>query len=370
MHHPTVLISGAGIAGTTLAFLLAEKGFYPTVIERSRGLRSSGTPIDVQGSAFDVAQKMGIVPKLREAATRVSSIVFLNRTGRRTVMSLPVNNARQIELPRHDLARILHEAAQSGVDFLFNDSVVAVHEDGDRVNVAFETSPPRHFDYLIGCDGLHSTVRHLVFGPEEMFVLNLGLYVATFPLEQAAANSAQVVQYNMPNRAIAIHPARGNAIVALMYRAPIVTNFDYLNLAQHRDLLNDTFRDAAWPGPELLDRLNAVEDFYFDSVSRVRLECWSKGRVALLGDAASCVSFLGGGSSNAMAGAAALTESLSAAPDDPEVAFRHYERTHRNLIDPKQRRLGLASHFLIPSTSAGIRTRDLAIRLWSFISAQ
>ena len=313
---------------------------------------------------------MGIVPELRKAATHVSSIVFMDRKWRRTVMSVPVNGERQIELPRNDLACVLYEVAQSRAEFLFNESVVGVDQDGDKVNVVFETAPPRRFDYPIGCDELHSTVRRLVFGPEDRFIDHVGLYVATFPLEEAAENSDQVALYNIPNKASSIHPGRGQAIAAFMYRAPIVMNFDYRDLSRHRLVLNHAFRDAAWRGPELLDRLNGVEDLYFDSVSRIRLERWSKGRVALLGDAASCVSFLGGGSSNAMAGAAVLTEALTSMPNEPETAFRQYERTHRSLVDPKLRRVGLVSHFLIPSTSAGILRRDLAIRLWSFKSGR
>jgi 2-polyprenyl-6-methoxyphenol hydroxylase-like FAD-dependent oxidoreductase len=368
--HSAVLISGAGIAGSTLASLLARKGFRPTVVERSGGLRSSGTPVDVQGSAFDVATELAIVPKLRKAATQVNGMVFIDRKGRRSTMSLPVNGERRIEVPRNDLARILYEAAQNEAEFLFNESLVGVDQDDGGVNVRFETAAPRRFDYVIGCDGLHSTVRRLVFGSENNFIENIGLYVATFPLGEAAERSDQVVLYNAPNRAISIHPGRGEAIAAFMYRTPVDASFDYRNLAQHRQLLNDAFRDAGWRAPELLDRLSGMEDFYFDSVSRIRLECWSKGRVALLGDAASCVSFLGGGSSNAMAGAAVLSEALGSMRSDHTAAFRHYERSHRKLVDPKQRGVGLASSFLIPSTSAGIFVRDLAVRLWSFASAR
>lgn len=80
--EPTVLISGAGIGGTTLAYWLARRGFRPTVVERAAGLRSSGNPVDVRGPAVSVADRMGVMPRLREAATQVTAMSFVNASGR------------------------------------------------------------------------------------------------------------------------------------------------------------------------------------------------------------------------------------------------------------------------------------------------
>jgi 2-polyprenyl-6-methoxyphenol hydroxylase-like FAD-dependent oxidoreductase len=361
---PSVLISGAGIAGSTLAFLLARHGFRPVMTERARGLRSSGTPVDVQDAAFDVAQRMGVVPSLREAATRVDRMVFVDRRGRRVVqVNLPINGDRQIEVPRGDLARILCEAVQGDAEVLFDESVVAIEQDEGGVDVTFERAAPRRFDYVVGCDGLHSTVRRLVFGPESRFIEDLGIYVATFPLGTAADDLSEVVMYNVPNKAISIHPGTGQPIAALMYRGTVAADFDHRNATQHRRLLEEAFGDAGWRSRELVDRLGDVADFYFDSVSRIRLATWSKGRVMLLGDAASCVSFLGGGSSNAMAGAAVLADALGAATSNHAAAFRHYEREHRKRVDAKQRGVGRASHLLVPATAAGISLRNTVLRL-------
>jgi 2-polyprenyl-6-methoxyphenol hydroxylase-like FAD-dependent oxidoreductase len=369
MHRPTVLISGAGIAGSTLAFLLARRGFEPTITERAGGLRSSGTPVDVQDSAFEVANQMGVVPSLREAATQVRRIVFVDQRGRRIAgMALPVNSDRHIEIPRSDLARILCEAVQRDAKVLFDESVAGVEQDEGGVNVRFERASPQRFDYLIGCDGLHSTVRRLVFGSEATVIEHLGLYVSTFPLGGPAEVDDEVLMCNVPNKAISIHPGRGQAIAALMYRSPAVANMDDRDSDRHRQLLDEAFCDVGWRASELLERLRNVDDFYFDSVSRIRLDRWSKGRVALLGDAASCVSFLGGGSSNAMAGAALLAGALGSRPSDPQAAFRDYEREHRKRVGPRLRGVGRASRLLIPATAGGIAVRNLAIRVWSAVS--
>ncbi|APR79093.1 monooxygenase, FAD-binding protein [Minicystis rosea] len=369
MHQPAILISGAGIAGSTLAFLLARRGFRVTLVERARGLRSSGTPVDVQDAAFDVAAEMGVVPKLRDAATQVRRMVLVDGRGRRvSELGLPVNGSRQIEVPRSDLARILCEAARGDAELLFDDSIADLRQDEGGVDVTFERAAPRRFDFVIGCDGLHSTVRRFLFGPERAFIDDLGMYVATFPLDGPADDPHEIVMYNVPDKAISIHPGRGQGIAALMVRRPVVADFDHRDTAQHRRLLVADFHGAGWRSDELLRRLDEVDDFYFDSVSRVRLDTWSKGRVALLGDAASCVSFLGGGSSNAMAGAAVLARALGEASSDYETAFRRYEHEHRRRVDPKVKGVGYVSHLLIPSTRAGIAVRNLGARLWSTLT--
>jgi 2-polyprenyl-6-methoxyphenol hydroxylase-like FAD-dependent oxidoreductase len=74
MSERTVLICGAGIAGPTLAYWLARHGFRPTVVEHATAPRSSGSPVDVRGPAVDVAERMGVMPRIREARTHTTGI--------------------------------------------------------------------------------------------------------------------------------------------------------------------------------------------------------------------------------------------------------------------------------------------------------
>lgn len=140
--------------------------------------------------------------------------------------------------------------------------------------------------------------------------------------------------YNTPGKAAAIHPSRGDALAFFAFRTPAVPDFDYRDTAQHKRLLTAAFEDGAWRVPELLRGVRAADDLYFDSVSQVRVRPWSRGRVALVGDAASCVSLFGDGSSLAMAGAFTLAEELAASPSDHRLAYRRYEARHRTLVDP------------------------------------
>lgn len=374
MSTRSVLISGGGIAGSSLAYWMARQGFAPTVVEQARDLRSSGSPVDVRGAAVDVAERMGVMPRLREAATRVTRVSFVDGNGRR-VGGLSMNDFdpdtadRGVELPRSDLASILFQAGSDNAGYVFGDSISTLDEDQDGVNVTFERGAPRRFDLVVGADGLHSRVRRLAFGAESDLVRYLGMYVATLPLDEAADDDREVLTYNTPGSAVSLHPGRGQALVAFMFRRPQVAGFDQFDLARHKRLLTDAFDGAAWRVPEFLGQVRAAEDLYFDAVSQVSLPCWSTGRITLLGDAASCVSLFGGGSSLAIAGAATLADSLATSPDDPRTALQRYETEHRKLTEPKQRTMTSAARFLVPNTRLGMRARNIATRLVPIVTA-
>lgn len=367
MAPPTVLISGAGIAGPTLAHFLARHGFRPTIVERARGLRSSGNPIDVRGPALPVAEELGIMPQLRAAATHVTSMLVIDADGRpagRVPMPTTKSAAgnREVELPRGALATILKEAVQDDAELLWNDAITSLSQDEGGVDVTFERAGPRRFDLVVGCDGLHSSVRRLVFGPERDFVRHMGVWVATMPVDGPVEHPHEVLMHNTPGRLVSIHPSAGQPMAAFIFRGPMVEGFDHRDAAQHKRIVTDAYAGAGWRVPELLDRLRETSDLYFDSVSQVRLPAWSCGRVTLLGDAASCVSLFGDGSSLAMAGAHTLALALAATPADHASAFTAYEAAHRVRTTAKQRAVGRAKALLIPKTRLGIATRNVIAR--------
>jgi 2-polyprenyl-6-methoxyphenol hydroxylase-like FAD-dependent oxidoreductase len=370
----TVLISGAGIAGATLAWWLARSGFRVTVVERAAALRSSGNPVDVRGAAVPVVKGMGLHAALRDAATQVRELVFVDargaRVGRVSLDALQGrSDDREVEIPRGALASILHAAAHDDVESLFGDEIRSLRQDAAGVDVTFERSAPRRFDLLIGTDGLHSGVRQRVFGPEAMFADHLGIYVATLPFDDAGVPAHQVQLFNSPDRLISLHPVRGQALAALMFRSPAVAGFDPRDVEANKRILATAFAGQGWRAGELLERLALLDDFYFDSVSRVRVPRWSEGRVALLGDAASCVSLFGDGTSLAIAGAFTLAEELAASPADHAAAFARYEARHRALVEPRMANMELGARLLIPGTRLGITLRNAATRLWPLAAA-
>jgi len=366
-----VLISGAGVAGPTLAHYLARHGHRATVVERSGDLRSSGNPVDVRGEAVEVAEGMGVMPRLRRLATDVDGLTFLTGDGRRTGRVdmrafQGASGSREVEIPRGDLASALYEAGRDDAEYVFGDSIASLAQDAGGVDVTFEKGAPRRFGLVVGADGLHSTTRRLAFGPEGDYVERLGMYVATMPFDEEVGRD--VVLYNTPGRLVSLHPSNGHGGAGFFFRHPVVDDLDHRDTDRHKEIVTAAYAGVGWRVPELLDRLRAADDLYFDAVSRVRMDSWTRGRVTLLGDSASSVSLFGDGSSSAMVGARTLAEELSAGADT-DTALSRYETRHRALVGPRLRNVGTASHLLIPTTRTGIAARNLATRLWPVVAA-
>lgn len=361
------LISGAGIAGATAAYWLAKAGFDVTVVEHAVDMRSSGSPVDVRGPAKDVAERMGVMAQIRQGDTGVRDMVFVNARGHvvsRVDMRTTWAEPGDVELSRGQLAAILREAVPGDVDIQFGNTLTALTQDGDSVTAEFASGHADRFDLVVGADGMHSAVRALAFGPEADYVKHLGVYVATLPLDDETGTD--LVMYNTPGRAVAIHPAGGHPGAAFMFRAPQIPQFDHRDIDQHKRLLTAAYAGAGWRVPELLDRVRATDDLYFDSVSRVQVPTWSRGRIALVGDAASCVSLFGDGSSLAMIGAFTLADGLG---DDIPAGLRTYEAHHRPQRATKENSVELAVKVLIPATTAGIAVRNAAVHVFPLITA-
>ncbi|MUL83184.1 MULTISPECIES: FAD-dependent oxidoreductase [unclassified Mycolicibacterium] len=360
----TVLIVGAGVAGSTAAYWLARLGMTVTVVERASSDRSSGSPVDVRGPAYGVAERMEVLPQLRDAATRATGISAVDRRGRRIGWA-PMQLGNGIEIPRSDLAVILADAGRNAAEYRYGDTVTSLRQNAAGVEVTFEGAEPEEFDLVVGADGLHSRVRELAFGTG--FVEHLGMYVATVDLAEAAEGDT-VLMHNESGRMAAVHPATGRGIAAFIFRHPALPDYDHRDSSAHKGVVADAYAGMGWRVPELVQQMREATDIYFDSVSRVRMDTWSCGRVVLLGDAASCVSLLGDGSSLAIAGAATLSECIVANRDDPAAALREYERRHRRLVMPRQRWMGPGSRVIVPATAPGVVARNAALRVTGGIS--
>jgi 2-polyprenyl-6-methoxyphenol hydroxylase-like FAD-dependent oxidoreductase len=214
MPSRSVLILGAGIAGPALAYWLARHGYRPTVVEQARELRSGGSAVVVvKEPATTVAERMGTLGQLREVATSAGSPALLDASGRQ-VPHVPTTSERSVEVTRADLSAVLHQAAANEAEFVFDDTVTDIRQDTAGVDVTFRRCPPRRFDLLIGADGVHSTVRRLVFGPAERFTTDLGMYGATVPLEPSALDDPAVGREVHSAVCRGVRRARPNATAA------------------------------------------------------------------------------------------------------------------------------------------------------------
>src|SRR5436309_7622885 len=137
----TVLISGASIAGPTLAYWLSRHGFIPTVVERTPELRRGlgGHAVDLFGPSYDVAQQMGVLPPVLAARTTTQALT-LEHPGRRPVdvdlrRLMAAVSDRNVEILRGELAAILYEASRDGAEYVFGDSIRSIDDQGGEVAV-------------------------------------------------------------------------------------------------------------------------------------------------------------------------------------------------------------------------------------------
>jgi 2-polyprenyl-6-methoxyphenol hydroxylase-like FAD-dependent oxidoreductase len=365
-----VLISGASIAGPTLAFWLARHGFQPTVVERAPRLREGGNGVDVRGRAVEVAERMGIMPRVRAAATDVIGTSFVNSTDRR-VARIDMQaiqrkyGSGEVEIMRGDLAAILYEATKGDVEYVFDDSIRTLEQDDGGVTVSFERGGTRRFDLVIGADGLHSAVRRLVFGPEERFLRYMRHYFAFAAADPALGADRWMTIYNLPGKMVGVYRSGNHtgAKAYLMFRQPEPLTYDHRDIEQHKRLLREAYTGvSSWHVPQLLASALADPEFYFDSLSQVHMPSWSSGRVTLVGDAAHCTSPVSGsGAMLGMIGAYRLAGELSARQGDHRAAFPRYEEGHRPLV--KRSQSNLFTGLVAPKSRAGIWARNTMARL-------
>lgn len=320
-----VLVSGASVAGPTVAYWLNQQGFEVTVVERMSlaQLRTSGHAVDLFGPAMDVAEWTGVLPAVMDARTRTEMISFQRDRGRPVELEMSRLVAGisglHVEIMRGALASILYEATRGEVRYLFDDSLMALGDHGEAVDASFEHAPAERFDLVIGADGLHSMVRRLSFGPESQFRRFLGGYLAGVTLPNHLGLQGRMVVWNAPGRLAAIYPVHGTTMArgGFLFRQDDEFGLDHRDVDGHKRVLHQIYGGDGWQVPRLLAEVDAAEDFYFDSISQIVMSGWSKGRVVLVGDAGySPGPAVGGGTSVAMVGAYVLAQELGRAGRD------------------------------------------------------
>lgn len=341
-----VLVVGAGIAGTALAYWLRGAGHEPTLVERAPQLRQGGYLLDFWGAGFEVAERMGVAARLYEVGYRVKELREVSNNGRRIAHMDPRSlldhvGDRYVSIARADLAGILFDALDNDIETIFGDTVTTLDDDGDRVCVEFTSGTARDFDLVVGADGLHSRVRELVFGPEEQFEKYLGITVAAFELDD------YVPRDNMPSDALMAVTHTEVGVQALRFALRDGATVWYFTFrhdgalphdaAAQQRLLRERLRDVGWEVPRVLDRLPDARAFYMDRASQIRMPTWSRGRTVLVGDAAACPSLLAGqGAALAVVEAYVLAAELARSDGDHTRAFAAYQRQLASMVRKKQ----------------------------------
>ncbi|MFF4381698.1 FAD-dependent monooxygenase [Kitasatospora sp. NPDC001547] len=364
-----VLVSGASIAGPALAYWLDRYGFEVTVVEKAAAVRGGGYAVDIRGTAREVVERMGLLPRLRAAHVDSRRITFVDPAGR-TVGSLRPEQLTgseaglDLEVRRGDLADALQEALGDRVEFLFGDSIAALDDDGDAVHVVFDSGVRRDFDLVVGADGLHSNTRRLVLGPEERFHRYLGHVFAGFTLPNEFGLSHEGVIWNDVGRGAVLyaHEPADRVHGFLTFTRDVPPFESFRDPRAQRELVAAHFPERVWHLPRLVAAMRDADDLFFDIVSQIQLPGWSRGRVVLAGDAAHATSFLSGqGSSVALVGAYVLAGEL-AAHADHTAAFAAYERRMRPFAERNQALATGGGTVVTPTTREQLEARNALLR--------
>jgi 2-polyprenyl-6-methoxyphenol hydroxylase-like FAD-dependent oxidoreductase len=364
-----ILISGAGIAGPCLAYWLREHGFQPTIVERAPRLRTGGYIVDFWGAGFDVADRMGLVPEILQKGYRMAAVREVDRSGRRLsafrVAAFDrMSGGRFTSVPRSELAASIVGALRDRVETIFDDSITRIEDTGPGVQVHFERGPSRAFDLVIGADGLHSQVRRLAFGEDEGFERYLGYQVAAFTAAGYRPRDEHVyVTHTERGQQVGRFTMRDDQSMFLFVFRSERTEIPS-HLSGQKALLHDHFSGSGWECPKILEALERAESLYIDRVSQIHMDRWMRGRVALVGDAAFCVSLLAGqGSALAMVAAYVLAGELKRADGNHEVGFARYQERLYAFIAGNQRAALRLAPFFAPASRFGLLVRTQLMKL-------
>jgi 2-polyprenyl-6-methoxyphenol hydroxylase-like FAD-dependent oxidoreductase len=361
-----VLICGAGFAGLSMAYWMNKSGYGVTVVEIAGGLKKGGTPVNIQQHTIEIVKRMGLFDRIRSNRLTMEVMDFKNADDvtERSDSMRERHADEEYEIERDVLLDIMFDAVKDNVAFVFGDSIASLQEESDHVDVAFKGGERRAFDLVFGCDGIHSAVRRHCFGNEAKFRHFLQAYFSITIVDKVLIPENTTQMYNEPGKAVMLNAYNCKTDIVLCFFSETEIPYDYRNERQQRTIILNQFSEVGWRTPELLAEVNNAKTFYFDQLCQIKMPSWTKGRVALVGDAAYCASPAAGkGGSLAIDGAAALADAFEQCHGNYELAFQDYNRRFRPFIDEVQ---ASAANFglemLVPRTQQAIRDRNAQAR--------
>ncbi|ANR94067.1 FAD-dependent monooxygenase [Mycobacterium avium] len=355
-----ILISGASIAGPVLAYWLTRYGFEVTVVERAPTLRKTGGhAVDLFRPAMEISAKMGVLPRIEDLATGTTRLT-LYREGRPQPSRIDLtkiyaaSSDRHVEIMRDDLSEVYYDAARDDVEYLFGDSITAIEPDG---TVTFEHCAPSTFDVVVGADGLHSNVRRLTFGDEAGLTHFLGGYLSVVSAPKTLVGPGEMVGHVGVGRFAGIYTADhlDDARAVFLFRSAAELAYDHRDTARQKELLREAFAGMHDEVDGWLAETERTPTFYFDSITQLRTDRWSRRRVTLVGDAGYCPGpAVGGSTSLAVLGAYVLAGELARADGDHLRAFAAYELQMRESVRRSRSFARAAARGVIPGSRAGV----------------
>lgn len=340
-----VTIVGGGVAGLALAHELAPE-HEVLVLESSPGPRGGGYMIDFFGPGFAAAERMGIIDELRSRGRVFDGVRYVRDNGGKSAWVSAASlveaaRGRYFSILRPEVENALLTVLPASVEIRYDARVQTVGQTGDRAWVELADGEQIEADLVVGCDGVHSVIGEFV-NPGQAVIAPMGYRAASYVFydERLAGDLDRwALMTDTIDRVAGLYACDDRQVaVFLAERVDAKAPMD--RIIADRDRLRSKY---AGLHPDVDSALElAPERFYDDYVAQTYPPRWSRGRVALLGDAAYAVSLLAGqGTSLAIAGAEVLAASLSEAGSGSsasvEDGLADYERRWRPVTERAQR---------------------------------
>ena len=311
----SVLISGASFAGLATAWWMHRLGYRVTVVEVAPILRKGGTPVDIRESVIDVVRRMGLLEQITAESLPPSPTQFIGTDGRPLMQETTPEDTEdhepEWEIERDALLDMLFDRVRDDVEFLFNDSIARVEEAKEAVQITFASGRQGSFALLFGCDGTHSNVRKMCFGEESLFLCFMRNYFSLTIVDTLLIPENTAQMFSVPGKTVMMNAYHGKTDIAFSFFCAEEISYDRRDRERQKEMIREHLTGAGWRTDQLLEHMKASDNFYFDKLCQVRMPAWTRGRVALVGDAGYCPSPAAGmGGSMALLGAAALADAF------------------------------------------------------------
>jgi 2-polyprenyl-6-methoxyphenol hydroxylase-like FAD-dependent oxidoreductase len=321
-----ILIVGAGIAGLAVGRALLRNGFRPEIIERAESWPTGGTGLYIPGNGVAALTELDLADEVLTRAVRVTHQRILDHRGRQ-LAEIELSKFWKpagpcVGIARDQLYHILLKGAE-GATIRLDTTVRALSQDANEVHVVFADGSSSAYDFVVGADGIHSSVRQMVFGA--LRPRYLGQVSWRFVVDDSGAADGWTAMLGRKRAflRVPIGPTRLYCYADLVTRAG--------EEPTHRDLdrFRALFADFAEPVPSILGDLTEVDRIHFAPIEEIATDTWVHGRIVLVGDAAHASSpNMAEGASMALEDANVLTNTLktTGSPAEALLAFRERRR--------------------------------------------